>query len=103
MAFTEDFSGFFSDEEFAIGALLDGAPVTGMLKAGFAGASMEGFGTAGTSPEFVLPASSVPAGVEGKTFVISSGHAAGTYRVGNAYPDGTGLVTLHLLLQTTPT
>ena len=100
MAFTEDLSSFFDEDEFAISALLDGVAVTGIPKPGYAGASMDGFGTAGPSPEFLLPASSVPAQCEGKPLVIASGHAAGTYRIGNAYPDGTGLVNLHLLLQT---
>lgn len=81
-------------------ALLNGVPVTGILSPGFQGASMDGFGAAGSSPEFVLPAASVPAHAEGLLLVIASGQGAGTYRIGLAYPDGSGLVTLHLLLQT---
>lgn len=100
MALDEALAVFFNAEEFATAATLDGNAVTGIVTSGFIGASMDGFGTAGPSPEFLLPASSVPAQCEGKTLVIASGHAAGTYRIGNAYPDGTGLVTLHLLLQT---
>ena len=100
MPISEDLSVFFDQTEFAISAQLGGQPVTGILTAGYAGASTEGFAAAGSSPEFTLPAASVPANPEGLLLSIPAGQGAGTYRIGLAYPDGTGLVTLHLLLQT---
>ncbi len=92
----EDFAAFFSIEEFADSATLGGKPVAGVLESGFEDATLAGFGVAGTSPRFTLSASSVPAKPEGLSLVVTSGNGAGSYRVTNAYPDGTGLVTLHL-------
>lgn len=98
MAMTEDLSIFFNTSEFADTATLGGVAVTGIMESGFDDAPLAGYGiAAGTSPRFTLIASSVPANAAGLLLVVASGHAAGTYRVGNAYPDGTGLVTLHLL------
>jgi len=95
--FTEDTSAFFNVAEFANAATLNGVAVSGILDAGFEDATLAGYGVAGSSPRFTLPASSVPAHPEGMTLVVSTGAAAGTYKVGNALPDGTGLVSLHLL------
>lgn len=95
--FTEDLSTFFSTGEFAIGATLDGTAVQGIFDAGFDDAPLAGFGTAGTSPTFILPSASVPAAPEGKAFVVSTGLAVGNYRVANARHDGTGVCTLDLL------
>ena len=79
-------------------ATLAGVAVTGILESGFEDASLAGFGVAGSSPRFTLAAASVPARPEGLPLVITSGPGAGSYKVGNAYPDATGLTTLHLLL-----
>lgn len=96
--FTEDLSVFFDvTNGFAIEGTLHGQPFTGILDSGFDDATLEGYGAVGSSPRVILPAASVPANPEGKALVIASGIAAGTYKVGNAYPDGTGLVTLHLI------
>jgi hypothetical protein len=96
--FTElDQAVFFSTREFATAATLGGTPVAGLLDAGYDDATFEGLGTVGSSPRFTLAASSVPPNPEGKALVISSGIGAGTYHVGNAYPDATGLVSLHLI------
>lgn len=78
-------------------ATLNGVAVLGILEPGFDNPTLDGFGEVGSSPRFILPAASVPAHPEGKALVITSGVGAGTYKVGNAYPDGTGLVTLHLI------
>lgn len=78
-------------------ALLDGQPVSGMLTPGFADPVFDPVGPAGSSPEFVLAVTSVPASVAGKVLEITSGPAQGTsYRVTHHQPDGTGLATLFL-------
>ena len=99
--FAEDLSPFFNTAGFAIGATLDGAAVQGIFDSGFDDAPLAGFGPAGTSPTFMLPSASVPAAPEGKAFVISTGPAAGNYRVANVKHDGTGVCTLELLLNRT--
>lgn len=96
MSMLEDFAPFFSIEEFADSATLGGEPVAGVLESGFEDATLAGFGVAGTSPRFTLAAASVPARSEGLALVVTTGVGAGTYRVTNSYPDGTGLATLHL-------
>ena len=95
--FTEDISAFFNVAEFANAATLNGVAVSGILDAGFEDPTLAGFGVVGSSPKFALPAASVPAHCEGMTLVIAGGLGAGSYKVGNATPDGTGLVLLHLL------
>lgn len=97
MAFTENFTPFFSTDEFAEQATLGGLPVKGILEPGFDDAPLAGFGVAGSSPRFTLPASSVPSRSEGLLLIIGSGPSAGSFRVANAMPDGSGLVTLHLI------
>jgi hypothetical protein len=93
---TEDLGAFFSASEFAETATLAGQPVTGILRAGFEDVTFDGFGPAGSSPQFLLPVASVPAKPAGASLVITSGVAQGTYKVTSHEPDGTGLVTLHL-------
>jgi hypothetical protein len=97
MAMNEDFTAFFSTAEFADQATLDGVPVTGILESGYEDATLEGFGVAGSSPRFTLPASCLPVRPEGLSLVVATGPGAGTYRVGRAMPDGTGMVTLRLI------
>jgi len=97
MSFAESFEPFFSVSEFAEQATLNGQTVAGILEPGFADASLDGWGGAGSSPRFTLPAASVPPGVEGMLLQVTTGYAQGSYRVANAMPDATGLVTLHLL------
>jgi len=97
--FTEDLTPFFSVAEFATPGVLNGAAVAGIFEAGFEDATLAGFGPAGTSPTYTLPSASVPAAPEGKELVISTGQAAGTYRVANARHDATGVCALDLLLQ----
>jgi hypothetical protein len=97
--FTEDLTPFFNVAEFATPGVLNGAAVSGIFEAGFEDASLAGFGPAGTSPTYTLPSASVPAAPEGKVLVISTGQAAGSYRVANARHDATGVCALDLLLQ----
>lgn len=77
-------------------ATLAGQPVIGMLTAGHDDTTFAGPGAAGSSPSFVLDAASVPATPGGLPLVITSGVAAGNYKVAYHEPDGTGLVTLYL-------
>jgi hypothetical protein len=98
MAMTEDFSVFFSLSEFADTATLAGVEVQGVLESGYEHATLDGFGdAAGTSPRYTLPAAQVPARAAGQVLQVTTGPGAGRYRISNAYPDGTGLVTLHLI------
>lgn len=96
MAMLEDLSVFFDTAEFADTATLGGVAVTGILTAGNDDTTFAGPGAAGSSPSFTLPAASVPAAPAGLSLVITSGVAAGTYKVTYFEPDGTGLVTLYL-------
>ena len=95
--FPEDLLPFMNPDEFAVKATLDGVAVVGLLDSGFDNATLDGFSAVGSSPRFTLSAASAPTRTEGKALVIASGIGAGTYKVGNAYPDGTGLLTLHLI------
>jgi len=96
--FTEDLTPFFNSDELADKAALNGAEVIGVMEPGYQSASLDGFGVAaGSSPTFTLASASVPAQPEGKTLVVSTGPAAGTYRIANARHDGTGVCTLDLL------
>ena len=99
--FTEDISQFFNVAEFASAATLNGVAVSGILDAGFEDPTLAGFGVVGSSPKFALPAANVPAHCEGMALVIASGLGAGTYKVAQCYPDGTGLAVLHLLTHIT--
>lgn len=91
MAFTEDFTPFFNVAEFATAATLDGVAVTGIFDADYALQDVGG-AVAASGPVFMLPSSSVPALVAGKTFV----HNAITYKVVETLPDGTGATLLRL-------
>lgn len=85
------------------GGTFNGASFAGILESGFEGQGFDGYGTAGNSVRITLAINTLPSRLEGMPLQVTTGSGIGTYRVGNAYPDGTGLVTLHLLLQTTPT
>lgn len=95
--FTEDLTPFFSASEFATAATLAGVAVLGIMDAGFEDPTLAGFGVVGSSPKYTLASSSVPAHPEGLALVIGTGPLAGTYKVAQAYPDGTGVTALHLL------
>jgi hypothetical protein len=97
MAMTEDLTVFFDTENgFADTATLSGVAVTGIFSSGLDDPTLAGFGPVGSSPQFMLPASQVPAAPEGKPLVITSGIGAGSYRIGLAEPDGTGITLLRL-------
>lgn len=96
--FSEDLTPFFNSDELADKAMLNGVEVVGVMEPGYQSASLDGFGVAaGSSPTFTLASASVPAQPEGKNLVVSTGPAAGTYRIANARHDGTGVCILDLL------
>ena len=96
--FSEDLTPFFNSDELADKAMLNGVEVVGVMEPGYQTASLDGFGVAaGSSPTFTLASASVPAQPEGKNLVVSTGPAAGTYRIANARHDGTGVCILDLL------
>jgi hypothetical protein len=98
MSFTEDLTPFFNTSEFADTATIGVAVVRGILVPGYESATLEGFGVAaGTSPEFHLPCSEVPSKAEGKQLIVTTGAGAGSYRIGNVEPDGTGVCILKLI------
>jgi hypothetical protein len=96
MAMVEDTSVFFSTAEFADTATLNGVGVTGIFDNGYehGGAGLSGMSS--SQPAFTLPASSVPAGLVGKAFVVLTGIGVGNYQVVESQPDGTGMVVLLL-------
>ena len=103
--FTEDLTAFFNVAEFANAATLNGVAVSGILDSGFEDPTLAGFGVVGSSPKFMLAATQpglyeylFGVGSEGRELIINSGSiGAGTYKVTHAYPDGTGIVVLHLI------
>ena len=98
MTMPEDLSVFFDSQSgFADTALLNGVAVTGIAVSGFQERTIAGTGPLGSSPEFHLPAAGLPARPEGLPLVITSGIGIGSYKVGDATPDGTGMQILHLL------
>jgi len=94
--FAEDLSLFFNADDMGETLSFDGVDCVGIVGAGMNDLTFEGPGPAGSTPTVLLPANKVPAHPAGKTLVITSGPAAGTYKVRSHEPDGTGLVTLYL-------
>ncbi len=92
MAFTEDLSVFFNEDEFAVSATLDGASVTGIFDNGYTLGTVGPTGMASSQPMFRLATASVPASPVGKSLVTGGT----TYSVAEHQPDGTGVSTLML-------
>lgn len=90
MAFTEDLAPFFSD--FAVWATLDGQAVQGIFDDASALVTFGAATAAALAPTFVLPTSSVPAGVVGRPFQLN----ARNYLVAEHEQAGTGISTLRL-------
>jgi hypothetical protein len=89
MAFVEDLSPFFSTDDFAVSATLNGVAVTGIFDAGY----LEAFGEVeGRQPAFTLPTASASAAAHGQSLVIG----VTTYKVRGVEPDGTGVTLLRL-------
>lgn len=91
--FTEDLTEFFSTNDFAVTATLDGTvSVNGIFdnaSSPIAGGEVD---VEGSIPTFTCAAADVPAVANGQTIVISDT----TYTVVAVHPDGTGVVTLGL-------
>jgi len=71
MAMTEDFSVFFSTDEFATAATLGGVAVTGIFDNGYSAGNVGGMGIASTQPTLTLSTASVPANPVGLTAVVA--------------------------------
>lgn len=86
--FAEDLSAFFSVEELAVAATLDGVAVTGI----FDNAYTEVFGMASRAPMFTLPSASAASATQSSALVVDGV----AYRVTAVQPDGTGMSVLML-------
>ena len=91
MPMTEDLAAFFSADEHATQARLDGRTVTGIFEHGYL--DIDGIST--YTAMYTLAASSAPDVVRGSVLVIGSE----TFRVRGPQPDGTGIVVLPLEAQ----
>lgn len=92
MPLVDDVSAFFRTDEFAVAALLDGAPVVGLFDNEYQQV-LAGIGTMG--PAFSMPTAAAGAAVQGSMLVVEGA----TYRVRNVEPDGNGVTILPLELQ----
>lgn len=90
MAFTEDLAPFFAD--FGDAATLAGVAVRVI----FDGPGGVSNGMTIEAPQVQIATASVPAAYKGATLIISTGRGAGTYKVREHQPDGTGLSLLGL-------
>ena len=90
MALTENLSAFLAD--FGVDGTLDGMAVLGIFDAPGARADAGEFSAVVTDPQYQLPTASVPAAPVGKTLVVP----AGTFKVREHVPDGTGMSLLLL-------
>lgn len=92
MPLVDDVSAFFRTDEFAVSALLDGAPAVGLFDNAYQ-TVLGGMATMG--PAFSLPTAAAGAAAQGSTLVVEGA----TYRVRNVEPDGNGVTILPLELQ----
>lgn len=88
MAFTEDLSAFFSEDDFAEAAVLDGTAVSVIFHRGYD----EAAGLAQHDAWARLPENLTSAVTQASTLVVRGT----TYRVRVPQPDGTGTCTLLL-------
>lgn len=88
---------FLNPVEFADTATLNGRTIVGIVDPGYDDPTLAGMGIAGSSPRITVASADVPAHPEGMELVITSGHAAGTYKIRGAWPDATGMTNLQLL------
>lgn len=107
MAMTEDFSVFFSADEFAVSASCAGVEISGIFDAPHERGNVGGMGMgmASVQPTFTLPTASVPPSVAGWFSAVADPSvpvnldiiiASATYRIVAHEPDGTGLSVLVL-------
>ena len=92
MAFTEDLSLLFDDDQFAIEVLIAGVPTLAIFDAAFERASLGELGMATTEPVLRLPTALVPQPATRTPVVV----AGVPYRVAEHQPDGTGISLLYL-------
>lgn len=90
MAFVENFSRFLV--QWGVDGTLAGQPVRGIYDAPATSPALGEMQATGTEPQFQLPTAQVPAGHYGATLVVP----AGTYKVREHLPDGTGMSLLLL-------
>lgn len=92
----EDTAAFFNTAEFADTATLNSVAVRGIFDNDYGNASVGSAGMASSLPAFTLPSADVPAAPVGKTLVVTSGWGAGSFKVAESHPDGTGITLLLL-------
>lgn len=90
MAFVEDLSPFFAD--FGDDATLAGVPVRVI----FDEPGGDAVGMGAEYPQVQIASSSVPSDYAGAALVIGTGRGAGSWRVREHRPDGTGMSLLML-------
>ena len=90
MALVEDFAPFFAD--FGDDATLAGVAVRII----FDGPGGTTNGMTIEAPQVQIASASVPAAYKGAALVIATGRGAGSYKVREHLPDGTGLSLLSL-------
>ncbi len=90
MAFAEDLAPFFAD--FGDAATLAGAAVRVI----FDGPGGVQGGMTIEAPQVQIATASVPAAYKGAALVIATGRGAGSYKVREHLPDGTGMSLLSL-------
>lgn len=89
----EDIAAYF-DTGMATAATLGGAAVSVILDT--PAATLLGGEVIAAEPQAVLPTASVPPSPAGQLLHVPAGTGAGTYRVREHLPDGTGISTLTL-------
>lgn len=92
MAFTEDFTAFFNEADFAVAASLDGVAVKAIFDNNYELGSVGPFGMSGTQPMLTLSTADVPANPIGKSAVVNGV----AYAIAVHQPDGTGVSQLLL-------
>jgi hypothetical protein len=90
MAFTEDLTPFFTD--FGDAATLAGVGVRVI----FDGPGGQFLGLSIEAPSVQIASASVPTDYSGASLVIAAGRGAGSYKVREHTPDGTGISMLTL-------
>lgn len=89
MAFVEDLDAFFSVDEFAVAAELDGLPVVGNFHRAY-GETFDGLAT--SHPRFVLPTASALRVTQDSLLRVGDEKFA----IRSVEPDGTGITVLTL-------
>ncbi len=92
MFHVEDIPALMNTDEFAVTGTLAGVTVRGIFDADHVVAAVGAAGMAACAPGFMLPSADVPVAPVGKTLVLP----AGTFRVAEHQPDGTGVSALLL-------